>query len=158
MPFEITFLALQALVVAFLLLHDWIPLGRLNNLAAIRSQDTTLHRVVVTLLPGVPAVIGLLFSAKYYGQPYPHWLEMWMWITYGLFFLGLLRAWWIPYLLLLDPERSARYQIIFAGTHSFLPQRNGMAPDTLHILFHLASVATLAALFMRDRMMNHLTL
>jgi hypothetical protein len=29
--FEITFLALQTIVVLFLLLHDWAPLGRLNN-------------------------------------------------------------------------------------------------------------------------------
>jgi hypothetical protein len=57
--FETTFLALQTFVVAFLLFHDWVGLGRLNNLAAIRSQDTLLHRVFVTLLPGVPAAIGL---------------------------------------------------------------------------------------------------
>ena len=55
---EIMFLALQAIVVVFLLFHDWIPLGRLNNLAAIRRQDTLLRRVFVTLLPGVPAGIG----------------------------------------------------------------------------------------------------
>ena len=153
--FEITFLTLQAVVVGFLLFHDWGGLGRLNNLAAIRSQDTMLRRVFVTLLPGVPAAIGLFFSARYFGQPYPHWLEMLLWITYGLFLLGLLRAWWIPYLVLPDPERAARYQIIFANTHSFLPKRNGMAPDTLHTLFHVATVATLVALLLRDRV-NHL--
>jgi len=54
-----------------------------------------------------------------------------------------------------DPARAARYQILFANTHTFLPQRNGMAPDTLHTLFHLATLATVLALFMRDRIMNH---
>ena len=150
--FEITFLALQAIVVAFLLFHDWVNLGRLNNLAAIRSQDTLQHRVFVTLLPAVPAIIGLFSSAKHFGQPYPDWLEMLLWITYGVFLLGLLRAWWIPYLLKPDPERAARYQIIFANTHSFLPRRNGMAPDTLHSVFHLVTIATLVALFIRDRL------
>jgi hypothetical protein len=110
--FETTFLALQTFVVAFLLFHDWVGLGRLNNLAAIRSQDTLLHRVFVTLLPGVPAAIGLFFSAKYFSQPYPDWLETLLWITYGAFILGMLRAWWIPYLVLPDAERAARYQII----------------------------------------------
>jgi hypothetical protein len=128
--FETTFLALQTFVVAFLLFHDWIPLGRLNNLAAIRGQDTLLRRVFVTLLPAVPAAIGLFFSARHFGQSYPDWLEMLLWITYGVFIVGMLRAWWIPYLVLPDAERAARYQIIFAGTHSFLPRRNGMAPDT----------------------------
>lgn len=154
--FETTFLALQTFVVVFLLFHDWIPLGRLNNLAAIRGQDTRLHRIFVTLLPGVPAAIGLFFSARHFGQSYPDWLEMLLWITYGVFILGMLRAWWIPYLVLPDAERAARYQIIFAGTHSFLPRRNGMVPDTLHTVFHLVTLATLVALFIRDRMMSPL--
>jgi hypothetical protein len=150
--FETAFLALQTFAVVFLLFHDWIPLGRLNNLAAIRGQDTVSHRVFVTLLPGLPAAIGLFFSARHFGQSYPDWLEMLLWITYGILILGMLRAWWIPYLVLPDAERAARYQIIFAGTHSFLPRRNGMAPDTLHTVFHLVTLATLVALFIRDRM------
>jgi hypothetical protein len=154
--FETTFITLQALVVAFLSFHDWIPLGRLNNLAAIRGEDTLPRRVFVTLLPAVPAAIGLFFSARHFGQSYPDWLEMLLWITYGVFILGMLRAWWIPYLVLPDAERAARYQIIFAGTHSFLPRRNGMVPDTLHTVFHLVTLATLVALFIRDRMMSPL--
>jgi hypothetical protein len=152
--FETIFLALQTLVVAFLLFHDWVGLGHLNNLAAIRSQNTLLHRVFVTLLPGVPAAIGLFFSARYFMQHYPHWLDMLLWITYCVFIFGMLRAWWIPYLFLPDAERAARYQIIFAGAHTFLPRRNGIAPDTLHTLFHLVTVTTLVFLFMREHMMS----
>jgi hypothetical protein len=152
--FETTFLALQLFVVVFLLFHDWIPLGRLNNLSAIRHEDGLLRRVFVTLLPGLPAAIALYFCSKYFGQPYPHGLEMLLWITYCVLIVGILRAWWIPYLVLPDAERAARYQVIFAGTHSFLPKRNGMAPDTMHTVFHLVTVATLIALFLRDRMMG----
>jgi hypothetical protein len=151
--FEITFLALQTIVVVFLLFHDWVPLGSLNNLPAIRSQDSVLRTVFVTLLSAAPPAVGLFFSAEYFGEPYPHWLEMLLWITYGLFMVGLLRAWWIPYLFKSDPERAARYQLIFAGTHTFLPKRNGMAPDTLHTCFHLVTLATVLALFIRDRLM-----
>ncbi len=150
--FEVSLLTLQGTVVAFLLLHDWIGLGRLNNLAAIRSRDSFERRVFVTLLPGVPAAIGLFCSAIHFGSPYPDWLEMLLWITYGLLLLGILRAWWIPYLVKPDPERAARYQTIFANTHSFLPRHNGMAPDTLHTVFHLVTAATVAALFIRDRL------
>jgi hypothetical protein len=32
--------------VLFLWLHDWIPLGRLNDVTAVSSQDTSLHLVV----------------------------------------------------------------------------------------------------------------
>jgi hypothetical protein len=94
----------------------------------------------------------LFYSAKHFGRTYPDWLEMLLWTTYSVFVLGLLRAWWIPYLVKADPERAARYQIIFAGTHRFLPERNGMAPDTLHTAFHVVTVATVVVLFIRDRL------
>ena len=31
---------LQLFQVAFLLLHDWIPLGRLNDIAAVRRENS----------------------------------------------------------------------------------------------------------------------
>jgi hypothetical protein len=37
---EAILLALRVLQVAFLWVHDWIPLGRLNDVIAVRSQDT----------------------------------------------------------------------------------------------------------------------
>jgi hypothetical protein len=149
--FYITFLTLQAVVVSFLLLHDWIPLGRLSNVAAIHNEDSLARRIFVTLLPAVPTAIGLFYSGKFFGRAYPDGLEMLLWITYGVLVLGMLRAWWIPYLLIPDPARAARYQIIFANTHTFLPKRNGMAPDTLHTLFHLVTLTTVIFLFIRDR-------
>lgn len=146
---EAIFLALQGFILAFLLLHDWIPLGRLNNLAAIRTADSLSHRVFVTLLGGIPTALGLFWSVQFYGQRYPHWLEMYFWIAYGFLVVGFLRAWYVPYLLWPDPARAARYQTIFAGTHSFLPRRNGIAPDTLHVMLHAAIVAMLCILFVR---------
>ena len=149
--FETAFLSLQAFVAAFLLFHDWIPLGSLNNLKAVRREDSLSGRVFVTLLPGLPSAIGFYCSAKHFAGPYPMWLEILLWVTYGALLWGLLRAWWIPYLFRPDPQRAARYHIIFAGTHAFLPRRNGIVPNTLHVLFHFATVAVLIALFVRDR-------
>jgi hypothetical protein len=145
---EIILLTLQLFQVLFLWLHDWIPLGRLNDVIAVRSQDTTLRLLVVTLIQSVPFTIGLLFSVLHLGQPYPHWLYMWLWISYGLIFVGQLRAWWVPYLLYPEPERAARYQIIFGNTHRFLPTRNGLVPNTAHIMLHLATAATLLVLLL----------
>jgi hypothetical protein len=66
----------------------------------------------------------------------------------------LLRAWWIPYLGTPDPDRAKRYGVRFAGTHGFLPERNGIRPDTLHVAFHALVVAILVVLayltFMRQ--------
>lgn len=146
---DVVFLCLQALVTAFLLLHDWVPLGRFSNLSAIRKEDSLTRSIVVTLIPVVPAAVGLYYSVRYFARPYPHALVILLWITYVTLLVGLLRAWWVPYLLIPDPERAARYQVIFAGTHTFLPKRNGMAPDTLHSIFHVAVVGTLVVLFVR---------
>jgi hypothetical protein len=146
---DLALLALQGFQVAFLWIHDWIPLGRLNDVAAVRSQDTTARLAVVTLVQSVPFTVGLLFSALSYARPYPHWLVMWLWISYGALFAGQIRAWWVPYLLHEEPERAARYRQMFGRTHSFLPQHNGLVPNTAHILLHLATAATLVVLWMK---------
>lgn len=139
-------LFLQVFQVLFLWIHDWIPLGRLNDVAAVRRQDTTRRLVTVTLIQSVPFTIGLIFSTLSLGDPYPQWLLMWLWISYGLLFVGQMRAWWIPYLVKSEPERVARYRQMFGRTHSFLPQRNGIVPNTAHILLHTATLLTLLLL------------
>jgi hypothetical protein len=143
---ERTLLALQVFQVLFLWFHDWIPLGRLNDVAAVRRQDTLGRLVRVTLIQSVPFTIGLFYSARYFQQPYPGWLHEWLWISYGILFVGQMRAWWVPYLLKLEPERAERYRKMFGNTHSFLPRRNGMVPNTAHILLHLATAGTLLCL------------
>lgn len=139
-------LALQALITLFLGLHDWIPLGALNDVKAVRAADSRARLLTVTLVGAVPSAIGLVASLAYFGRPYPGWLTIWLWATYGLLFLGLLRAWWIPYLWIPDPTRAARYRAMFGATHSFLPERNGIRPNTLHVMFHVATLLLLAVL------------
>src|SRR5277367_5942651 len=110
---EMVLLALQVFQVLFLWVHDWIPLGRLNDVAAVRSQDTRRRLVTVTLIQSVPWTIGLCFSLLHFRRPYPARLYDWLVISYGLLFIGQIRAWWIPYLFRPEPERAARYQIMF---------------------------------------------
>jgi hypothetical protein len=146
---EEALLALQAVQVLFLAIHDWVPLGRLNDVAAVRREDSTQRLVIVTLIQTLPFAIGLAFSLRSMGEPYPGWLYDWLWISYGLLFLGQLRAWWVPYLVYEEPVRAARYKKMFGKTHAFLPMRNGLVPNTAHILLHVATAATLVLLFVR---------
>src|SRR3984893_13678924 len=104
---EMVLLALQVFQVLFLWVHDWIPLGRLNDVAAVRSQDTRRRLVTVTLIQSVPWTIGLCFSLLHFRRPYPGWLYDWLVISYGLLFIGQIRAWWIPYLFRPEPKRAA---------------------------------------------------
>lgn len=140
---EIALLGLQAFQVLFLWIHDWIPIGRLNDIGAVRSQCTTGRLVLVTVVQSVPFTVGLVFSMLCFGRAYPPWLYSWLWIGYGVLFIGQIRAWWIPYLFRAEPEQAVRYRIMFGDTHSSLPRRNGLVPNTAHILLHLTTAATL---------------
>jgi hypothetical protein len=146
---EMILIALQLFQVLFLWVHDWIRFGPLNDVRAVQSQDTRRRLVTVTLIQSLPWTIGLYFSLLHHRRPYPDWLYSWLVISYGLLFIGQIRAWWIPYLFRPEPERAARYQIMFGKTHSFLPPRNGMVPNTTHILLHLATGATLIVLLVK---------
>jgi uncharacterized protein YndB with AHSA1/START domain len=142
---QVLLLTLQVLQVAFLWLHDWIPLGRLNDVTAARGNDTR-RLIRTTLIQSVPYSIGLWFSARYFNHGFPEWLRIWLWTSYGLLFLGEIRAWWWPYLVRQDLSRAARYQMLFGSTHAFLPRRHGMVPNTLHVLLHGLTAATLLVL------------
>ena len=137
---------LQAFQLAFLLVHDWIPLGPLNDVRAVRRENAVRLLVIGTAVSSAPVVAALWLSIRYFGQPYPTWVRAWLWLTYGLLFAGELEAWWMPYLFRIDAKRQARYQAMFGNTHAFLPERNGIVPNTLHVLLHVATLSTLLVL------------
>lgn len=138
--------ALQCFHVLFLALHDWIPLGPLNDVNTVRTANP-LHKLLAgTLISSTPFVIGLAASALHLGRPYPSWLFWWLAISYSLLFIGELEAWWVPYFFRSDPIRAERYRLMFGATHAFLPERNGIRPNTLHVILHAATLATLLLL------------
>jgi hypothetical protein len=141
-PLWDAFLACQSYVVLFIAVHDWIPLGKLNNLAGIRAVDSQLKRLWTTAVSALPFALGLAGSIYYAGGRLPDWLLYVLWISYVAGVYGMLRAWWVPYLFVADPVRVARYEVRFAHTHAFLPVRNGIRPDTLHVTFHVVLLAT----------------
>jgi hypothetical protein len=137
---------LQAFQFLLLLIHDWVPLGQFNDVAAVRKDKTTANLFVETFVTCMPVALSLGASLWQFGKPYPTWVRAWLWVTYGLLFLGELRAWWIPYFFGTDARRVARYRTMFGRTHAFLPPRNGIVPNTLHIVLHLSTLATLLVL------------
>jgi hypothetical protein len=138
--------ALQCFVVLFVALHNWIPLGTFNDVKGARAAFPGSKLVSVTLINLTPFSIGLAGSAIYFGRTYPGWLIWWLWVTYGLACCGSLKAWWLPYLFRPDPKLAARYQLMYGTTHAFLPERNGIKPNTLHVMFDVVTIAILMAL------------
>jgi hypothetical protein len=139
-------LALQAFHVLFLLLHDWIPLGSLNNIAAVRAANSIGKLLLATAISTSFFLFGFIASSLHRSGPLPHWLLWYLLISYLFLFYGELSAWWIPYFGKPQPERAARYEVMFAGTHAFLPARNGIPLNTLHVLLHAVTLATLIVL------------
>lgn len=73
------------------------------------------------------------------GKRYPIWIKFWLIIHQVCIFAGALMAWWIPYFFGYGAEqRAGRFNQMFGDTHSFLPAMNGIVPNTLHTIFHIA--------------------
>lgn len=142
----VAFVACQLFIVLFIALHDWVPLGSLNNLKGVNSVDRKSKLVIVTVLSALPFAVGLVGTAYYSATSIPGWLWWWLWIAYGGAIYGVLRAWYAPYLLAPEPARVTRYQEMFAHTHTFLPARNGIAPNTLHVIFHIVLITAVVLL------------
>jgi hypothetical protein len=69
-----------------------------------------------------------------------------LWISDVVLLLGQIRAWWLPYLIRPEPQRAARYRAVFARTHAFLPESNGIIPNTLHCALHAVTAGILITL------------
>jgi hypothetical protein len=144
---EALLIGLQSVQVVFLLLHDWVPLGRLSNLAAVHAVDSTAKLLWTTLLSALPYTAGLGFCVAAFPH-WPMWIHIYLDVLYAVTLFAILRAWWIPYLSSSDSPRAERYRIRFARTLSFLPKRHGFAPDALHTVYHGVVVATLVLLLL----------
>ncbi len=139
---QLILIFLQALQLLFLLVHDWLPLGRLNDVAAFRRTSTPREMLLALLVPSIPVATAFVLSIVYFRSSFPPWLRTWLCVTYGLLFLGELESWWIPYAFGTSSARVERYQSLFSRTHSFLPPRHGIVPNTLHVILHVLTLTT----------------
>lgn len=142
---EALLIGLQVAQLVFLLLHDWVSLGRLSNLAAVHALDSRSKLLRTTLISSLPFAAGLGISVLYFPD-WPKWVRICLDVLYAVTLLAILRAWWVPYLAPSDSPRAERYRTRFAGTLGFLPKRHGFAPDALHTAYHAVVVATLVLL------------
>ena len=138
---------LQVVQVIILWLHDWIALPPLNDVAAVKRENSLGRLALATVIQSAPYTVGLVGTlASRAGAPLHGWVMGWLWISYAILFVGELQAWWIPYLRGTTAERVARYGEMFGRTHAFLPARHGITPNTLHVVLHACTAATLILL------------
>lgn len=127
-----------SLILLFMIVQDSVPLGLLNDVQAI-AEDRSFNELLVVTLIGVMQILLLMaLVLVFIGKKYPIWIKLWLIIHQVFIFTGALLDWWIPYFFGFGAdERADRYHSMFGNTHSFLPELNGIIPNTLHTIFHL---------------------
>jgi hypothetical protein len=136
-------LALQIFHVAFLALHDWIPLGRLNDVRAVREENPGAKLLIGTVISTALFVPPLVEGLRRPHGPWPSWVWIWLLVGYGWLFVGEIQAWWWPYFMGSSEKMVERYRVMFGKTHAFLPERRGIRINTLHFVLHLLTLTTL---------------
>lgn len=144
---EWLYLFLQAEILLFLLFHDWIPLGSLNDVQAVHSYYSRDELIKTTLINSVPFAIAFLLCCIRVGKAYPLWMRLFLIIYFPSLFSGALLAWWIPYFFGATAERVERYRVLFGQTHAFLPEMNGIVPNTIHTVFHASLLIVILVTF-----------
>jgi hypothetical protein len=71
----------KVMAVVFLVFHDWVPLGKLNNVAGLRAVDTTNRLAFTTAVSTMPFAAVLVVSILFASVEYPNWLLWWSWGT-----------------------------------------------------------------------------
>ncbi|MBS4220984.1 hypothetical protein KHA96_22070 [Bacillus sp. FJAT-49711] len=125
-------------VFLFMLLHDWVPLDPFNDVHAV-SAETSIGRLIITSLINTGQMLVIMvILLSYMGKKYPIWAQLWLIIHQSCIFIGAMLSWWIPYFFGIGAaDKVGRYTKMFGNTHSFLPVRNGIVPNTIHTIFHL---------------------
>ena len=137
------FLALLVWHFLFLSLHDWVPLGRWTDLAALRRERSLRARVLASV--GMGLVSGLALYLNWRGSPLPsHGTRLFTLILFAFFLMGLMRAWWLPYWFGIGMSRKLveEYQGMFGDTVTWFPVRNGITVNALHTVWHVTAVVT----------------
>lgn len=134
---EMLLLLGYCIILIFMVLQDWVPLGTLNDVLAISEARSKSELIMVTLIGVIQIIILITLAILFVGRRYPIWAKLWLIIHPTFIFAGALLDWWIPYLFGYGAEeRAERYADMFENTHSFLPEMNGIVPNTLHTIFH----------------------
>ncbi len=135
---EKTLLVGLGFILLFMIFHDWVPLGPLNDVSAVFAEQSLQEVITVALIGSVQILLLLGLVWWFRGRKYPLLAKLWLIIHQSSIFIGVLLAWWVPYFFNYGAEaRAERYERLFGNTHSFLPEMNGITPNTLHFLFHL---------------------
>jgi hypothetical protein len=124
-------------------LHDTIPLGRWNNLGHFKQDIPLARRVKGSIANSVTAgaVLLLFWLGWMHGGSMAGDWRMTLLITMGVLVYMEFVSWWRPYLFGATPAIVEKLRPNWEGTYAFLPKRNGIRPNAMHLIMHAATLA-----------------
>jgi hypothetical protein len=134
----VLFITLQCTLLFFMLFHDWIPVPPLNDIPALKKQDTRFYRLLGSAINGALVLIPLILTLIYYHTSTIVWpANLIIVIIYCIQTAGTIMSWWVPYFFGSSQKLKTAFSK-FKNTHHFLPARKDhIVPNTLHVILHL---------------------
>ena len=131
-------LTCSVLITLFLLLHDWIDIYPLNDLATFNKHCSLRNKILMTVFNTPFFIIYTAILLCYWSTPLSWYGMTYLIICNVLFSIGIICSWWAPYLFGWPVEQTKELRETHGTTHTFLPAiGNNPIPNTLHIIFHL---------------------
>ncbi|OGT39810.1 MAG: hypothetical protein A3E81_01410 [Gammaproteobacteria bacterium RIFCSPHIGHO2_12_FULL_36_30] len=132
------FIVLQFILLAFMLLHDWISVPSLNDLEALKKYESNARRILGSIINGAWVFIPLVLTLIYYHDlQFPLSARLTIFCFYFFLSVGVILSWWTPYFFT-SSEKHKREFLKFYNTYHFLPARgDNVIPNTLHVILHL---------------------
>ena len=139
-------LACSVLITLFLLLHDWIDIYPLNDLAIFNKHCSLRNKVLMTIVNTPFFIIYTALLLFYWSTPFSWYAASYLIVCNVLFCIGIIFSWWAPYLFGWPVEQTKELRETHGTTHNFLPRiGNNPIPDTLHVIFHLVFIINMIA-------------
>jgi hypothetical protein len=150
----------SVLITLFLLLHDWINIYPLNDLAtfnpafakASASTVNTTHSlrdiILMTAINTSFFIIYTLILLYYWSAPFSLYAKAYLITCNVLFSIGIIFSWWAPYLFGFPITQVEDLHRTHGTTHAFLPPiGTNPIPNTLHVIFHTVFVINMITTF-----------
>jgi hypothetical protein len=138
-------IVLTALYLVVVLVHDLVPLGRLNDIARQREQPLPA-RLLVEAGNVVPIVAILVLALVSPSGRLPVGAAVYIGLYIVVFAVLAWLSWYRPYLFGSTPEREAAAAQEYGRTVQILPARGTrIRPNLMHVILHVLFLATAAA-------------
>lgn len=133
---QATFVVLLSILLLLYLVQDTVPMPPLNSQRQMLKHLGWTKIVLGTALMSGLIACALWVAIKYAGRPLPLGAKIFYLAFWPMTLLGMYDAWYRPYFSGPRPKDLEDYAKYHAGTHTFLPPRNGYpGPNTFHLVF-----------------------